>query len=278
MTTPPRMLELFSGGANLTWVARKLGIEALTLDNDPRTSPDILVDILEWDFKAKRWGVFDYVHSSIPCESWSMCNTRGERNLPLARQIAGRTRAIIEHFLALNPRMLFSVENPRTSLLRHEEAVKGWEWTDCSFCAYGSAMKKPTRIWHNFPRLDLKMCSPTSCHWGGRKHPVSCQHAPSSLPRACIPACLCFDILAQACAAMGISLCARMPCPIRPRPHARACPTQRKRGRPRAAHEGLSCTICSVEDAFFYNLKRGPVLCSRCYRRTRRQAKAAAAS
>ena len=80
-------------------VARKLGFETLTLDSDPKTSPDVLVDILEWDFRDKRY-YFDFVHASVPCEEWSMCKTRGERNLSLARQIAGRTRAIIEHFLA----------------------------------------------------------------------------------------------------------------------------------------------------------------------------------
>ena len=272
------MLEVFSGGATLTGVARKLGIEALTLDNDPRTTPDILVDILEWDYQSGRWGVLDYIHCSVPCQEFSICKTRGERNLHLARQIAGRTRAIIEHFLALNPRPVFTVESPRTSLLRHDESVKGWAWADCCYCCYGSAMKKPTRIWHNLPRLDLKMCSPTTCHWGGRKHPVSCQHAPPHM-RAVIPSCLCLELLMSVCSALGTPLCARMPCPVRrplrgaPPPPA---PMQRKRGRPRANHSELSCSVCSVEDAFFYNLKRGPVMCARCYRRTRRQAKAAA--
>lgn len=273
------MLELFCGSAALSCVARKLGIETLTLDDDPKTCPDILVDVLEWDFQSRRWGVFDYIHASIPCEEWSICKTRGERKIQLARQIAGRTRAIIEHFLALNPRLLFTVENPRTSLLRHEDAVKGWVWADCCYCCYGSAMKKPSRIWNNFdPKLVLKTCSPTACHWGGQKHPVSCQHAPPHM-RAIIPSCLCLDLLLSACAAMGAPLCARMPCPVR-RPPRTSAPgmTQRKRGRPHATHEGLSCSICSVEDAFYYNLKSGPVMCSRCYRRTRRQAKAAAAS
>ena len=260
-------------------VARRLGFETITLDNDPKMSPAILVDILSWDYESSRWGVFDFVHASIPCQELSQCHTRSERNLDHARKIASRTREIIEYFLKRNARLLFFVENPSTSLLCREAAVQGWMYNDASYCCYGFPYRKNTRFWHNLPALALQTCSPEHCFWLSKGHPLSCQHAPPDM-RAKIPACLCLDILTQACAAMGITLCARVPCPVRPTPrtHEQPGPTRRKRGRPRATHDSLSCSICGVEEAFFYNLKRGPVLCSRCYRRTRRQAKAAAAS
>ena len=270
-------------------VARKLGFETLTLDSDPKTSPDVLVDILEWDFRDKRY-YYDFVHASVPCQEFSICKTRGVRNLALARRIAGRTRAIIDHLLARNPRLLFTVENPRTSLLRHEDAVKSWGWTDCSYCCYGSPMRKDTRFWHNLKTLSLKTCSPEHCYWRMKGHPISCQHAPPEM-RARIPACLCFEILTSVCTDMGATLCARMPCPVKRPPRAQATQHTRppraqatqhtqvhatiKRGRPKRATQDLSCSICSADDAFFYNLTSGPVMCSRCYRRTRRQANAA---
>ena len=259
-------------------VARKLGIESLTLDSDPKTSPDIVVDILEWDYQARRWGVFDIIHASIPCTEFSRCHTRSKRNLDLARRIACRTRAIIDYFLARNLCLFFVVENPSTSLLCQEPAVKGWGSTDASYCCYGFPYRKNTRFWHNLPTLSLRTCDPEHCFWRMKGHPISCQNAPPEM-RAKIPACLCFEIITSACAALGATLCARMPCPVKrpPRPPRARRTTQhtqvRKRGRPKLDTQDLSCSICSADDAFFYNLTGGPVMCSRCYRRTRRQAK-----
>ena len=272
------MLEIFCGSKNMTHVAAKLGFETLTLDSDPKVAPDILTDILDWDYKDKRWGTFDYIHCSIPCEEWSRCHTRSERNLPLARQIAERTRAIIEHFRR-NSRCIFTVEQPASSLLCREEAVQGWLWTDASYCCYGFPYQKHTRFWHNLPSLSLRKCCPEHCFWRMKGHPMSVQHAPPEM-RAVIPACLCFEILTTVCAAMGASIAARIPLkPLRaPRPRAATQPSQEsKRGRPKRDTQDVSCSVCGNEEAVqFYNLTRGPTMCSRCYRRTRRHAKEAA--
>ncbi len=270
----------------MSHVAAALGFDTVTLDNNPKTDPDILTDILTWEFREKRWGVFDYIHASIPCEEFSMCHTRSDRNLPLARQIADRTRQIIDHFLKLNSRCLFTIENPSTSLLCREAAVSGLNCVESSYCTAGYPYRKNTKFWTNIPGLMLKTCSPEHCFWGGRGHPASVQDAPPEM-RARIPACLCFEILTCVCKAMGGTLRARIP--LRPmqtggsrrqKPEATRAPIHKKRGRPSHDREGLSCSVCSTESARqFYNVanKAGePIMCSCCYRRTRRHAKEAA--
>lgn len=251
-------------------VAQKIGFQTVTLDNDPKTCPDILTDILTWDYRDV--GRFDYIHASIPCDQFSRCHTRGERNLPLASSIADKTREIIEYFFKkLNSRCLFTIENPATSLLNQEAAVDGLAYSDASYCAYGYPYRKNTRFWHNFPRLVLKTCTPEHCFWGNKAHAFSVQDAPPDM-RARIPACLCFEILTTACQALsGRVIGARIP--LRPMPKRTAVTTAR-RGRPKTTTDNVECSVCGIDDAKFYNLTSSePIMCSRCYRRTRRHAK-----
>ena len=193
-------------------------------------------------------------------------------------QDAGDHRIFSE---AQRPLILFSVENPSTSLLCREAAVQGWMYNDASYCCYGFPYRKHTRIWHNLPSLSLRKCCPEHCFWRMKGHPMSVQHAPPEM-RAVIPACLCFEILTTVCAAMGASISARIPLkPLRtPRTPTSTHPSQTvpsKRGRPKHDTQNLSCSVCGVEEAAqFYNLTDGPIMCSRCYRRTRRHAKEAA--
>ena len=44
------MLDLFSGTGSVANVYKDRGFEVTTLDLDPKTQPDILANILEWDY------------------------------------------------------------------------------------------------------------------------------------------------------------------------------------------------------------------------------------
>ena len=116
MSRAPRVLELFSGSGTFSKVARDLGMKTLTLDIDEAAEPDVLIDILDWNFKDKAWGTFDIIHSSVPCEELSICHTRSPRDIEGARKIANKTREIIDHFRKLNPKTLITIENPAKSL------------------------------------------------------------------------------------------------------------------------------------------------------------------
>ena len=282
----PRMLELFSGSQQMSKVAAGFGFDVITLDIDAKTEPAICVNILEWDFTDRRWGGFDYIHASPPCEELSLCHTRSERNMDLARNIAERTRKVIEYFLKINRRCLVTIENPATSLLgKEEQVVGGLAISDASYCCYGYPYRKNTRFWHNFPSLPLRRC-PDNCFWK-REHPVSVQHAPPEM-RAKIPMCLCFEILSTACVFLGCSLRPRMPLNRVSAPQQRTRPTgvankvveeppaRKKRGRPRQRTNGFQCSMCGTETTRrFYNTSSStlPIQCTACYRKARRQAK-----
>ena len=66
-----KILELFSGTGSVGKVAKSLGYEVISLDLQ---GADINIDILDWDYKAAyKPGDFDYIWSSPPCETFSLC-------------------------------------------------------------------------------------------------------------------------------------------------------------------------------------------------------------
>ena len=48
----PRLLELFSGTGSIGRAFREAGWEVTSLDLEPKFRPDILCDVLRWDFRA----------------------------------------------------------------------------------------------------------------------------------------------------------------------------------------------------------------------------------
>ena len=116
----PVSLELCCGTQSFTKVARELGYtNNITLDNDARFAPTILMDIREWDYR--RWfaernmTTVDLVWASCPCTMYSNARKTGpEPDLATADQIAMKCLEIIAY---LRPRRWF-VENPASSLLK----------------------------------------------------------------------------------------------------------------------------------------------------------------
>ena len=52
MKNVPMALDLFSGTKSVTEALRGLGYQVVTLDSDPKTGPDICVDILQWNYRS----------------------------------------------------------------------------------------------------------------------------------------------------------------------------------------------------------------------------------
>lgn len=163
------MFELFKGTGSIGKVAKRMGYNVISLDFDPIYTPDIETDILNWDYK--KWAeenkfVPDYIWASPPCNTFSTLAYRlKERNTKTAVPHSARAREgtailhktieIIKFFQRKNPKLLFTIENPR-GMMRHDSEIKKLPNRETTlYCLYGDFKRKPTDFWSNFP-MELK--------------------------------------------------------------------------------------------------------------------------
>lgn len=159
------MFELFKGTGSVGKVAKRMGFNVVSLDFDPIYTPDIETDILKWDYK--KWAadnnfIPDYIWSSPPCNTYSTLAYRlKERNTKTAEPKSARAREgtailhktleIIKYFQSKNPKMLYTIENPR-GMMRHDKKIKTLPNRETTlYCLYGDFKRKPTDFWSNFP-------------------------------------------------------------------------------------------------------------------------------
>ena len=162
-----KLLDLFSGGKSVTRVAESLGYTVTTLDINKNYEPDIIANVLDFNYReAFKPGDFDVVWASPPCDTFSaarrsnigrmvfnemMTNERIVRDrealgVPLLR----RTQEIIEY---LQPKMWF-MENPYTGSMKDYITEKPNVF---DYCMFGFPYRKRTAIWSNVP-LHSVMC------------------------------------------------------------------------------------------------------------------------
>lgn len=171
-----KILELFSGLESMAKGFRAAGHEVKTLDFDPQYSPDMCMDILEFNIN-KHLGDWrpDIIWASPPCETFSVASIgahwtggkgayvpKSERSR-MGMEILAKTIEIIKD---LNPEAWF-IENPRGVMRK----MKVWETIEhnrytVTYCQYGDTRMKPTDIWSNVdtwvPRVKCKNGQP--CH------------------------------------------------------------------------------------------------------------------
>ena len=75
------MLDLFSGSGSVASFFQENGYETLTVDYDPVYHPNILADILTWDYKVFPPGSFSVIGCCPPCTEFSQAMTRRPRDL-----------------------------------------------------------------------------------------------------------------------------------------------------------------------------------------------------
>jgi hypothetical protein len=72
----PRMLDLFSGTCSTAAAFKNRGYEVITVDFDSKLSPDILTNVLEWDYiQPFPPGYFETIAASPPCTEYSIAMT-----------------------------------------------------------------------------------------------------------------------------------------------------------------------------------------------------------
>lgn len=167
-----KTLEVFSGTQSFSKAVKRIGGDTTTLDLLPKFKPDIVCDVLDWDYTNYEPHTFDIVWCSPPCTEYSKAKTRGVRNLELADKLVARCFEIIDY---LKPKV-WIVENVGTGLLvkRMETIRSGLHPQFVDYCAYGKPYRKRTVIWSNV-NFDFKLCEGAEkCpQMIGRKHKSS---------------------------------------------------------------------------------------------------------
>ena len=143
-----RCLDLFSGTHSFSTVAKDLGYECVSLDISPKHNPDIVCDILEFDYKIWPIGYFDFIWASPPCTLFSVAaahmysekqrNERFERG----RAVAQRALEVVEY---LKPKW-HVFENPLSSAIWKQGIFEHIPKKKVSYCHYGFPYRKNTML------------------------------------------------------------------------------------------------------------------------------------
>lgn len=210
------LLELFAGSRSVGQAGESLGMNVFSSDIEPFEKIDYVANILDFDVNQVPF-IPDVIWASPPCTSfsvasighhWNKDHTPKTENAKLGLAIAQKTFDIIQHFLKLNPDLIYFVENPRGKL-RKLPLVQEYDRTTVMYCQFGDNRMKPTDVWSNNIQslLNPEGFVPRTCFNGNR----TCHHeaAPrgsktgtqglkGAYNRSKIPNELCIDVLQSA--------------------------------------------------------------------------------
>ena len=131
------LLELFKGTGSVGKVAKKYNFNVVSLDLENKYKPDILTNILKWNYKdyfKNKKIIPDFIWASPPCNTYSkLAYPLKERNTQTAEpyseraklgtKILYKTLEIINYAKKLNPNLKFVIENP-SAMMRHDKKIK----------------------------------------------------------------------------------------------------------------------------------------------------------
>lgn len=166
-----RILDLFSGTGSSTLGFSELGDEVIHVEIDKQFQAherDIFT--LDADNLVKKYGRFDFVWASPPCQTFSVASigrywnkdktpkdSRAEEGLKLVEY----TVELISH---LEPSKGFIIENPR-GMLRKMPVMENLHRRTVTYCAYGERRMKPTDLWGLNDWVARKPCQAgDDCH------------------------------------------------------------------------------------------------------------------
>ena len=138
------LLELCSGTKSVSKVAEKY-MKTLTVDICTKHQPDILVDILQWDYKVYPPKTFKMIFASPPCTKYSIASFK--RNPEESNDVSRKVMEIIDYF---QPEF-WVIENPHSSLLWKQDFMQGLNKVKVSYCMYGFPYRTNTFIATNIP-------------------------------------------------------------------------------------------------------------------------------
>ena len=165
-----RIWDICCGTGSVSRVWRGAGHDTLTLDIDPKCSPDICTDLMSWDYTAFALEPPDFIWCSPPCTQYSIARTKAKtpRDLEGSDAVVQQCLDIIRYW---RPRY-WIIENPQTGLLKTREVVQGLDFKDVDYCMYGTPYRKRTRLWTNCTWTPRHLCTHST-------HPMTAQRGPS---------------------------------------------------------------------------------------------------
>ena len=159
-----RIWDICCGTKSVSKVWKEHGHEALTLDIDPKCSPDICTDIMSWEYTDFSLEEPDVIWCSPPCTHYSIARSKAKtpRDLEGSDQKVQRCLDIIAYWRPT----YWVLENPQTGLLKTREVIRGLPFVDVDYCAFGAPWRKRTRFWTNCTWTPSKRCE-----HGRSRHP-----------------------------------------------------------------------------------------------------------
>jgi len=203
-----RVLELFSGTATLSRIARERGHEVFTVDlYEPADLQADVLDLTAGDLlDATGWDHIDMLWASPICTGFSVASIgrswhHPEPGVYLPKSESARlSLALLEHTVQLirdlQPTTWY-IENPR-GMARKMRCVQGLDRATVTLCQYGDKRMKPTDVWHHSsawkPRPACRNGDP--CHEAApRGARTGTQGIKGALARAKLPEELCREVI-----------------------------------------------------------------------------------
>jgi len=200
------ILELFAGSRSIGSVADSMGFNVFSVDWQKFDKIDLAIDIEELKSSDIPF-VPNVVWASPDCTTYTIAAISTHRNgVEPKSDYAKKCDLVNKHFinlinqwLAMNPEMVFFIENPR-GMLRKMPWMQEFQRHTVFYCKYGDDRAKPTDIWTNSKNwIPRPMChnGNRNCHHqlAPRGSKTGTQGRKGSYERSIIPNELCEEII-----------------------------------------------------------------------------------